>query len=113
MSDLIEPHDPLPDCDCGPCALVERNRLRLLLKGDPRGDGVMRYGVEALLKRAVLGARPQEPGRSYPRWVGIHDVFSLGSTFSAELLRLHHVDADELRAGPECESCAAMLSEDE
>lgn len=28
MDYLIEPHDPLPDCDCGDCARHERNRLR-------------------------------------------------------------------------------------
>ena len=28
MSELIEPHEPLPDCDCHECAIVERNWLR-------------------------------------------------------------------------------------
>jgi hypothetical protein len=26
--DLIEPHEPLPDCDCCACAKAERDRLR-------------------------------------------------------------------------------------
>ena len=32
MNDLIEPHDPLPNCDCGDCSRHERNRLRLVLQ---------------------------------------------------------------------------------
>lgn len=28
MNDLIEQHEPLPDCDCHKCALAERDRLR-------------------------------------------------------------------------------------
>lgn len=32
MDDLIEPHDPLPDCDCKNCACRERDRLREALK---------------------------------------------------------------------------------
>jgi len=31
MNELIEPHEPIHDCDCGDCARVERNRLRLVL----------------------------------------------------------------------------------
>lgn len=31
MDDLIEPHDPLPDCDCRNCACRERDRLREVL----------------------------------------------------------------------------------
>lgn len=31
MSDLIETHDPVPDCDCRNCACRERDRLREVL----------------------------------------------------------------------------------
>jgi len=31
MNDLIEPHEPLPDCDCGDCARHERDHLRAAL----------------------------------------------------------------------------------
>ena len=31
VSDLNDPHDPLPYCDCGPCARHERNQLRAAL----------------------------------------------------------------------------------
>ena len=30
--DLIEPHEPVADCDCRTCACAERNRLRLRLE---------------------------------------------------------------------------------
>lgn len=32
MDDLIEPHDPIPDCDCRNCACRERDRLRKVLQ---------------------------------------------------------------------------------
>lgn len=32
MSDLIETHDPIPDCDCRNCACRERDRLREVLR---------------------------------------------------------------------------------
>jgi len=28
MNDLIEKHEPLPDCDCQSCAIAERTRLQ-------------------------------------------------------------------------------------
>ena len=31
MNFLIEPHEPLPDCDCGDCAKYERDLLRVAL----------------------------------------------------------------------------------
>ena len=32
MCELIEKHEPVHDCDCRECALVERDRLRIALK---------------------------------------------------------------------------------
>lgn len=50
-----------------------------------------------LLKRAVRGARSTHGDRrsKHPRWVGIHDVFALGSTYSRELCRAFDLDPDE------------------
>lgn len=47
-----------------------------------------------LIRRAVHNARPRL--RSGPRWVGVADVFALGSTYSAQLCRKYGVDPDEL-----------------
>lgn len=33
MDDLIEPHEPLTDCDCAACAKHERNQLRAAITG--------------------------------------------------------------------------------
>jgi len=33
MSAPLPPHDPLPECDCNICAVIERNNLRLALAG--------------------------------------------------------------------------------
>ena len=33
MNELIDEHDPLPDCDCHNCALRERDNLRKALAG--------------------------------------------------------------------------------
>lgn len=32
MSDLIEPHDPVPDCDCRNCACRQRDKLLYALE---------------------------------------------------------------------------------
>lgn len=32
MCELIEPHDPIADCDCRTCACADRNRLRTALE---------------------------------------------------------------------------------
>lgn len=38
MFDLIDKHDPIRDCDCPYCAIVERNRLRRLIDDAPLAE---------------------------------------------------------------------------
>lgn len=83
--DHIEP--PLPASDF--------ERLR---------DGVASIRPEALVKRAVINARPRICGES-PRWVAVMDAFALGSTFATQLCRAHGLDPDEIVSGPRCVAC--------
>lgn len=48
MDELIGPHDPLPDCDCRACAIVQRDRLRIALNSVLKSD----IGRQTLLKLA-------------------------------------------------------------
>lgn len=48
-----------------------------------------------LLGRAVRNCRARQSGKS-PRWVGVSDTFTLGSTYSMQLCRRYGVDPDEL-----------------
>lgn len=48
MDELIGPHDPLPDCDCRACAIVQRDRLRIALNSVLNSD----IGRQTLLKLA-------------------------------------------------------------
>ena len=59
----------------------------------------------ALVKRAVANARARRVAIETPRWVAIHDTFALGSTYSAELCRIHGLDPDEMIHGTHCERC--------
>jgi hypothetical protein len=46
-----------------------------------------------LLGRAVRNARPRY--RAHPRWVGVMEVFALGSTYAQQLCRRFGLDPDE------------------
>lgn len=51
---------------------------------------------EALLRRAVGNARSNKCGRrKHPRWVAVHEAFSLGSTFAHQLCERFGFDPDE------------------
>lgn len=53
---------------------------------------------DALLARAVKNARSSH--HWHPRWTAVADIFSLGSTYSAELCRRYGVDPDaQVRRG--------------
>lgn len=62
------------------------------------------YTAEELVSRAVRNARPRECGES-PRWAAVSSTFALGSTFAAQLCRIHGLDPDEMVSGPRCISC--------
>ena len=48
-----------------------------------------------LLNRAVRNARANHSTGKHPRWVGVSDMFALGSTYSRELCRRYGLDPDE------------------
>ena len=51
---------------------------------------------ETLLRRAVGNARSNKYGRrKHPRWVAVHEAFSLGSTFAHQLCWRFGLDPDE------------------
>lgn len=53
---------------------------------------------DELLRRAVLLARSTRhpKGVKHPRWVAVMSLFSLGSTYSAQLCRRFGLDPDEM-----------------
>lgn len=52
---------------------------------------------EELLRRAVRSARQKKYGHvKHPRWVGVMDSFSLGSTYARNLCRRFGFDPDEM-----------------
>lgn len=60
MNDLIEPHDPVPDCDCRSCACRQRDKLLTALESVlPFLTGNYWPGVEAdaAIKGAITAAR--------------------------------------------------------
>ena len=67
MFDLIEPHDPLPDCDCHSCALAERNGLRTeIAEAD-----ALREKMAGILSRTAIALRGPEPPLTRWSW---HDL---------------------------------------
>lgn len=67
MFDLIEPHAPLPDCDCHSCALAERNRLRTeIAEAD-----ALREKMAGILSRTAIALRGPEPPLTRWSW---HDL---------------------------------------
>lgn len=65
---------------------------------------VASISAEALVKRAVMNARPRTCGES-PRWVAVMDTFALGSTYATQLCAAHGLDPDEMISGLYCEAC--------
>lgn len=51
---------------------------------------------EDLLRSAVRVARPTRGRGKQPRWVGVMDTFTLGSTYSYALCRRFGYDPDEM-----------------
>lgn len=49
-----------------------------------------------LLGRAVRNVRPRRRSGRSPRWHAVSEVFTLGSTYSAQLCRRFGVDPDEV-----------------
>ncbi|UXN70928.1 hypothetical protein N8A98_06995 [Devosia neptuniae] len=52
---------------------------------------------DTLLERAVRNARSRahRKGAKHPRWVGVMDAFSLGSTYAMQLCRRFGLEPDE------------------
>lgn len=48
MEELHGPHDPIPDCDCRACAIVQRDRFRIALNSVLKSE----IGRQTLLKLA-------------------------------------------------------------
>lgn len=67
MWELIEKHDPIPDCDCPDCAVAERNRLRTEL----REASALRERMADLLSRTAIALRGPEPPLTRWSW---HDL---------------------------------------
>lgn len=65
---------------------------------------VASISAEALVKRAVMNAKPRTCGDS-PRWVAVMDTFALGSTYATQLCRAHGLDPDAVVSGPRCVAC--------
>jgi hypothetical protein len=55
--DLIEPHEPISDCDCRSCACRERDKLRALLVEWLDGE----YDYKDFLRRVKLAAHSNKP----------------------------------------------------
>jgi hypothetical protein len=60
------------------------------------------YSAIAMVERAVRNARPHRMTEA-PRWVGVKDIFSYGSTTSKELCRRFGLDPYEKVAGVQCD----------
>lgn len=65
---------------------------------------VASISAEALVKRAVMNAKPKTCGDS-PRWVAVMDTFALGSTYATQLCRAHGLDPEAMVSGPKCVAC--------
>lgn len=66
---------------------------------------VASISAEDLVKRAVMNAKPRNPGE-WPRWVAVMDAFGLGSTYATQLCRAHGLDPDQKIPSPtRCMSC--------
>lgn len=67
------------------------------LKFSVKNGTVADIGDNELLRRAVTAARRFHRGNAkHPRWVGVMDVFLLGSTYASQLCRRFGLDPDEM-----------------
>ena len=86
MSDLIDTHDPIPDCDCRNCACRERDRLREVLRriaehheeqrdawGDEEGDADQARYHEERRNFALFHVTPNDQGNRRPAITDFHE----------------------------------------
>jgi len=84
----------------------KRDAMQLIHTPHPKEGNVpvTDYSPESMVVRAIRNAKPRQCGEA-PRWVAVMDTFALGSTFAAQLCRIHGLDPDEMVSGPRCISC--------
>lgn len=82
-------------------------RIALFVAEQSSPRGVREIGPEALVRRALMNARPRGQA-DRPLWGCVTNAFGLGSTYAEELCRNFGFDPDATVRADRCEACAEL-----